>query len=457
MRPVLMARPLFPKRTSRAPREAVVFGSFATRRTFAFGLACAAFAIAGAPRADPVVAVSGAAGPWTNVGELPAWAESVRVLKGDEPILIEPHAGAARRGSAARESRLPLFAAKSGPGCRQPWYSVGPRAWVCGDETEMARGAPVDAAMHTLTGAGDGLPYRYYFVGPDGSFGYKKLREAGIGEPDFQFDKGFAVAILEERSIDGNVFGRTGNDFWVPMRDLGPTHALNFQGGDVPPGSTNVPFAWVIAKSTRVFGTPSSAKPLGESVIELTMVPFFEEAGQFEKFSRIGDNRWVLSKDLRHPTVLAPPPEVDVAANEHWIDVELATQTLVAYAGKDPVYATLISSGKGRQGAYNATPKGSYRIWVKLTSTNMDNLEDENANRYYRMETVPWVQYFEKGVGLHGAFWHRSFGHERSHGCVNLTPRDAERLFWFTSPRLPAGWTAVIPTKDERGSVVRVR
>ena len=48
--------------------------------------------------------------------------------------------------------------------------------------------------------------------------------------------------------------------------------------------------------------------------------------------------------------------------------------------------------------------------------------EDENAARYYRMETVPYVQYFSKGVGLHGAFWHRSFGQVRSHGCVNALP-----------------------------------
>ncbi len=87
----------------------------------------------------------------------------------------------------------------------------------------------------------------------------------------------------------------------------------------------------------------------------------------------------------------------------------------------------------------------------------MDNLEDEAAERYYRIEDVPYVQYFSKGIGLHGAFWHRSFGQVRSHGCVNLAPLDAQRLFWWTSPRLPAGWTAVLPTAHEPGTVVRVR
>jgi hypothetical protein len=40
---------------------------------------------------------------------------------------------------------------------------------------------------------------------------------------------------------------------------------------------------------------------------------------------------------------------------------------------------------------------------------------------------------------------------------VNLTPSDAERLFDWASPRLPAGWSAVFPTDYETGTIVRVR
>jgi lipoprotein-anchoring transpeptidase ErfK/SrfK len=87
----------------------------------------------------------------------------------------------------------------------------------------------------------------------------------------------------------------------------------------------------------------------------------------------------------------------------------------------------------------------------------MDNLEEADARRYYAMEDVPWVLFFKNGFGLHGAFWHDSFGHVRSHGCVNLTPLDAERLFYWSSPRLPAGWTAALPTDYDPGTLVRVR
>jgi len=379
-------------------------------------------------------------------------------VRTDEYILTRPEQGAPRRGSGAREARLPLFGARSGSGCRAPWYSVGPRAWICGDHVELTRGKPVPPNPHVFTPSGDGLPFRYYFVGPGGSSGHRKLLEVDLGQADIQLEPGFAVGIAEERSFDGQRYGLSGNDLWIPMRDLGPARPINFQGAEVPASAgKTIPLGWVTATNTRVLGGASSARFTGESLAQFAKVDILEEAGTYEKLYRIAPDRWVNAKDVRRPTTAAPPEEVDLGAGERWIDVDLATQTLVAYEGERPVFATLVSSGKGKQGAYNATPKGVHRIWVKLAHTNMDNLEDDGANRYWRMESVPYVQYFEKGVGLHGAYWHRSFGSVRSHGCVNVAPRDAERLFAFTSPRLPAGWTAVLPGEHERGSVVRVR
>jgi lipoprotein-anchoring transpeptidase ErfK/SrfK len=171
-------------------------------------------------------------------------------------------------------------------------------------------------------------------------------------------------------------------------------------------------------------------------------------------YVRIGERRG-CARDLRRAAPARTPSSV--RAGERWIDVDLATQTLVAFEGETAVFATLVSTGKGREGSDSETPKGEFRIWVKLATSNMDNLEDEDAARYYAIEDVPHVQYFAKGIGLHGAFWHRAFGHERSHGCVNLAPLDAQRLFAFTSPHLPAGWTAALPTAIEAGTLVRVR
>ena len=67
------------------------------------------------------------------------------------------------------------------------------------------------------------------------------------------------------------------------------------------------------------------------------------------------------------------------------------------------------------------------------------------------------MQYFERANGLHAAFWHDDFGHRHSHGCVNLSPRDARRLFGLTSPALPVGWKAILPEDADHPTLVRVR
>jgi lipoprotein-anchoring transpeptidase ErfK/SrfK len=411
------------------------------------------------------LALSGAAAapyepPWVaeSALPLPTWVASARILKADQPLVAAPEHNAPRRGSAAREAKLPIFAARSGPGCEGRWLEVGPFAWVCEDAVELSSGAPVGPRARTVSDTKDGLPFSYYFVGPDGSFAYKRLEAADVGEPDMQLEPGFAVAIVEERLFDGVRYGRNYNDLWIPMRDLGPVRSFAFEGEAIPDGVTEVPFAWVAADKARTRSRSGALGPASDTRARFEVVPVFDEAESTSgKLFRVGDQAWLRDTDVRRPMLAAPPPEVDVDAGERWIDVDLATQTLIAYEGRKPVFTTLVSTGKGSKGSPTATPAGTFRVWVKLLSSDMDNLEDENASRYYRMETVPFVQYFSKGVGLHGAFWHRSFGQVRSHGCVNLAPLDAQRLFWWTSPRLPAGWTAVIPTASERGSVVRVR
>jgi hypothetical protein len=398
--------------------------------------------------------------PWVGPGEppLPAWVKSARILKDDEPLVASPWAGAPRRGSAARDVRLPVFAARPGAGCKGRWLQVGPAAWACEDAVELSADLPVDPRMRTLRETSDGLPFRYHFVGPDGSFAYKRLRSADLEAPDMQLEPGFGVAIVEERSEGGARYGRTHNDLWIPMRDLSPARSLAFQGEAIAEGSLPSVFAWVVADSAKVFTSPQSFAQTDGKRSRFELVPLLQEAGSgASRFLKIGESAWLSARDVQRPSIADPPPEVNDAAGERWIDIDLATQTLVAYEGRRAVFATLVSTGKGREGSPYETPRGVHRIWIKLFASNMDNLEDESAARYYRMEDVPYVQYFSKGVGLHGVYWHRSFGHERSHGCVNLAPLDAQRLFWWTSPRMPAGWTAVLPGAYEPGTVVRVR
>ncbi len=141
---------------------------------------------------------------------------------------------------------------------------------------------------------------------------------------------------------------------------------------------------------------------------------------------------------------------------ERWLEVNLAKQTLLAVEGDKPVYATLVSTGAGGMASDTeknpyVTPRGIYRIHTKHTASTMDSRVPEAE---FELRDVPYIQYFKDGYALHAAYWHDQFGTPRSHGCINLAPKDAAHLFAFTKPELPPGWHgALLPL---RGTVVWV-
>jgi len=408
--------------------------------------ALVALAIAPVARAEPL--------PWVEGGlPLATAVASVEFPEKDEPLFMRAGPQAARRGSAEMGSRLPLYAAKRGAGCRGLWLMVGPLAWVCQDRVRLSNEAPLGARVTPLS-MPEGLPYRYHFVGRNGALGYRTLSVAEESAPDAELEPGFSVAVLSVAKRGGDPFGFTTKGFWIPMRDLGPARALPLRGAELGDGALNV--AWVYEDRADVYDKPGGTRLKTEVRPQWEQLAVLETVTKKDKrWFRIGERRWVSDRDVRAPSAAPPPGEA--APGERWIDVDIPNQVLTAYEGERPVFATLVSTGKGKGKSIQATPVGTHRIWVKLLSSDMDNLEDEDASRYYAIQDVPWVMYFDRGYGLHGTFWHRSFGRVRSHGCVNLTPEDAQRLFNWTGPRLPAGWTAALPTAYDRGTLIRVR
>jgi L,D-transpeptidase-like protein len=158
---------------------------------------------------------------------------------------------------------------------------------------------------------------------------------------------------------------------------------------------------------------------------------------------------WVRSIDVARTEPGAAP--FSLGPHEKWIDVNLKTQTLVAFEGPTtPIYATLFSSGRNE----HETVPGSFRIREKHIAATMD--ADTAADGPYSIQDVPYIEYFNGSYALHGAFWHAAFGQVKSHGCVNLSPWDAKTIFGWTDPQLPEGWHAAYATKDHPGTRVVV-
>jgi hypothetical protein len=390
--------------------------------------------------------------PWYETGDvpIPAWAKSVAPRKPEVAIYGAPGKLEARRGSVMPGARLSLFGALRANGCSGRWLEVGPLAWVCSDVAEMS---PDERLVPPIARSEDGLPFRYYFAGRDGASAFLSLERALDDAPDYELEAGFGTAGVEERMAHGERWVKTRRGGWIAVRELGPAHPTAFHGEVISGDVLDV--AWVSADRASVYGASKPDKPVGTKV-RFQVVHVKEQLGAMARISDDGARpEWMNVRDLLRPSQSAPPPELET--DERWIEVELATQTLVAYEGARPMYATLVSSGVGPRGSETATPPGVHRIWVKLLTTSMDNLEREDAEKHYSIEDVPWVMFFDKGVALHGAFWHREFGRVHSHGCVNLAPIDARWVFDFSAPHLPAGWSAVFPTRLERGTLVRVR
>jgi lipoprotein-anchoring transpeptidase ErfK/SrfK len=70
-------------------------------------------------------------------------------------------------------------------------------------------------------------------------------------------------------------------------------------------------------------------------------------------------------------------------------------------------------------------------------------MDAQEVDNKFELRDVPWVEYFEAGYAIHAAFWHEGYGRPRSHGCVNVSPIDARRVFMWTDPKLPADWHGV--------------
>jgi hypothetical protein len=137
-----------------------------------------------------------------------------------------------------------------------------------------------------------------------------------------------------------------------------------------------------------------------------------------------------------------------------WMHVSILRQSLVAYEGEKPVYATLVSTGidgLGDPAETKSTIRGQFLVHTKHVTITMDSEEESDP---FDLRDVPYVQYFNEGFALHAAYWHDAFGQPYSHGCVNLSPLDAQWLFHWTDPPVPRAWHGAMALRD--GTLVHV-
>lgn len=380
----------------------------------------------------------------------PRGTRSAEVVDADTPLFAEPRGGAERLGTLARGTRVPIQARLDAPGCDGVWLKVGREAFVCDRHMQLSREAPA-GTRHPSVEPGAILPYDYAFIATDGTRAFAHPSDYFADEYHSALGQGFGVILSGRTLYDGVPFVKTRRQLYIQADQIRPARGSGFQGVAIEEGQP-LDLAFTKRRNVSIHERRSGRVTRRAGHREVLHV-----AAEHRGWLELKDGTWVRRRDVH----LAAPSERPESAPEGddwegtWIDVSIAEQVLVAYRGDRAVYATLVSTGRNRP--THATPLGEHRLWVKLAFSDMDNLERDDVSENYALERVPWVQYFEGANGLHAAFWHDDFGRRKSHGCVNLSPRDARYLFDFTEPSLPVGWTAVFPREGQHATIVRVR
>lgn len=243
----------------------------------------------------------------------------------------------------------------------------------------------------------------------------------------------------------------------MPADRFRPIKGSDFHGFRIPEDVVP-PFAIVKSKKAKKLRDESGRLTADEDLEWRSVVPVTgrQRIQKGRLYDEIDGGEWVADDDVSRVEVAKKMPGW-ANEGERWLDINVTRQVLVAYEGTKPVYATLVSTGEAGlddPATTKATKRGIFRIHTKYVTATMDS---RVVGEEFELRDVPYVQYFTEGYALHAAYWHDVFGQPKSHGCINLAPEDARRLFFWTGPAVPAGWHgASASTNGKSGTVVFV-
>jgi hypothetical protein len=146
----------------------------------------------------------------------------------------------------------------------------------------------------------------------------------------------------------------------------------------------------------------------------------------------VGPDRWIPGEYI---SLLNIPKRPD-GVTGHWIALDLSQQTLLAFDGDTPIFATLISAAYR---GFGVTRPGLFHIYAR-TKGMIFRGPPWKAVPDYIIDHVPNVMFFDGNIALHGAYWHDKFGIPLTHGCVNVPVGDEQWL-----------WNWVSETSDQWG------
>jgi hypothetical protein len=346
------------------------------------------------------------------------------------------------------------------PESRQFFWEMGFHEHM--DKVRQARGTKDEAAVRAiepklvgvdLSPAGKGPPWLLELPADGTPPAHLRMPVAGRAIQN-KVVIGSTLAYVDAFDWTNRTFYMTWDFGIVPADKVRPYPESRFHG--VPLGTTHrLPMAFFREKARPKYRRGDAFEPAGEwarlSYVGLTGQSAEEGGRRFLETTDAG--LWCAEDDAVVARETEPPLKIRQATEGRrtWLDVSIVQGTLVAYENTTPVYATLISPGRGgipKPGVPTldtaSTPTGMFQVLGKFITATMVS---GSISTLIHAE-VPWTMNINGPYAVHGAYWHDRWGEPKSGGCVNLAPIDAKRIFDWSEPRLPAGWHAMRTITD---------
>lgn len=386
------------------------------------------------------------------------------VSKRTVAIRAEPNRDSDSVGTIARGEPFDVFAFVDGPRCRKgiegKWVELDRGGFAClkhADKTQKPLGVVPRLEADQILPYVYARPRRKDGALPSEVPQWKNKRALLAGEEPFEMRPSYATFAFRSRKYSKKFKSLYFDAARRVMlgEDLRLLRPSDFSGRDLraQPLAAGVGLGWVISREADVLARPEEDAPAIAPLAYHQSIEVLGRDGDYVSV-RASDGGTVVEGYVHDKMVarwIAPPLPDGVADDELWVAVEISEQTLTLMRGASPTFATLVSTGRFG----DPTPTGEFRIELKKALGTMRSLPD--ADEPYAVEGVPWAAYFQGRYALHGAYWHDRFGRRNSHGCVNLSPRDAKRVFEALTPAMPGGWVTVRTGETETATLVAVR
>lgn len=246
----------------------------------------------------------------------------------------------------------------------------------------------------------------------------------------------FSIHDIANNDAEGRLWYKIDHGEWVRGEDITLANASDFTGFEVRSQPVR-PFGWMLVDFA--YSDAPGEEPDATAIKLPRYTPFEVYAAAVDRegwiWYDIGHGRWMRQTYVS--VVDVSPRPAEIGPDEYWVEIDLYEQNFAAYEGDRMVYAGLVSSGLNRWPTY----EGLFQVWERHLMTDMSGAEGRVD--YYVVEDVPHTMYFDFDIALHGAYWHDRFGYKHSHGCVNMPPRDAEWIFYWSENALNDLWVWV--------------